>query len=70
MVRSNLKFNLTLLLLCDNQSIQLEIYVPIRCTVSKLVYIELKEAELIGINQRAIKQSKQNVKTLISIYQI
>jgi hypothetical protein len=39
-------------------------------TVSKLVYIELKEAELIGINQRAIKQSKQNVKTLISIYQI
>ena len=43
---------------------------PIRCTVSKLVYIELKGAELIGINQRSIKQSKQSVKTLISIYQI
>jgi hypothetical protein len=69
-VRSNLKFNLTLFILCDNQSIQLEIYMPIRCTVSKLVYIELKGAELIGINQRSIKQSKQSVKTLISIYQI
>ena len=52
------------------QNIQLEIYVPKRFIASKLVYIELKGFEIIGIKQHSIKQSKQNVKTLISIYQI
>lgn len=59
------KFYLTLI--CDNQNIQLEIYVHTRFNVSKLVYIELKRVDLIDINQRSIKQSKQNAKALISI---